>query len=571
MFQTRPWDGEGPALGRIPHDTRGGEASFKLDLFHCWKVGLGRDLTGSTIMYLALAGKFDDPLEPHEPRNVPARLERAHGSFRLWCLANHKTASCRSFTKYNMMAPDLVSFPWFNAKGSDNTLVTRWLLWFLRAMPPDPGQIYLAMQQCLNSATVFFDLLHTHPLWLEPACARRAQHHLSVMLRGYKYCAAESHRKGVFAFGLKPKLHSLHHVNKDLLRQLRRKLPLILNPMIFSCEANEDAVGRLSRLARKAQAIESQPRCGPTTPVPSPSHSRFMEEQAEPSRAGSDESGREPGGMNVVAEPGQLRERRSAHLRAFLQDGWLADQELTAMAQGIVEDATDDGDFNPETLLDLPDMFWELGPGDVLCILEEACCRPYGHLILLLEKPHFVHAKYAAFCAVECTKAYRDSDLDFLGDNFLFSYKVVGHSQDGYALLGWHYNGINKRPEGSLQRAEFYMAPSELRQCFSHLVMCHVLRDMTRQRGKWALSTALRAALCWACPLCPQGLGETPPLPGWQSQPICTSVIICFWQRYLLTLSPQQHVSAFLPRIKADEALPTVLRAELLRCHWVVL
>eukprot|EP00439_Symbiodinium_sp_Y106_P000021 s4575_g1.t1 len=342
MFQTRPWDGEGPALGRIPHDTRGGEASFKLDLFHCWKVGLGRDLTGSTIMYLALAGKFDDPLEPHEPRNVPARLERAHGSFRLWCLANHKTASCRSFTKYNMMAPDLVSFPWFNAKGSDNTLVTRWLLWFLRAMPPDPGQIYLAMQQCLNSATVFFDLLHTHPLWLEPACARRAQHHLSVMLRGYKYCAAESHRKGVFAFGLKPKLHSLHHVNKDLLRQLRRKLPLILNPMIFSCEANEDAVGRLSRLARKAQAIESQPRCGPTTPVPSPSHSRFMEEQAEPSRAGSDESGREPGGMNV-------------------------------------------------------DMFWELGPGDVLCILEEACCRPYGHLIL----PHFVHAKYAAFCAVE--------------------------------------------------------------------------------------------------------------------------------------------------------------------------
>ena len=121
-------------------------------------------------------------------------------------------------------------------------------------MPPDPGQIYLAMQQCLNSATVFFDLLHTHPLWLEPACARRAQHHLSVMLRGYKYCAAESHRKGVFAFGLKPKLHSLHHVNKDLLRQLRRKLPLILNPMIFSCEANEDAVGRLSRLARKVSA-----------------------------------------------------------------------------------------------------------------------------------------------------------------------------------------------------------------------------------------------------------------------------------------------------------------------------
>ena len=254
MFQQTPWVGQAPPLGRIPHDSRGGEASFKLDLFHCWKVGLGRDLVGSSIMYLALAGKFDDPNSPEDPCNVPARLERAHGSFRLWCLANHKTASCRSFTKFNMMAPDLSSFPWFNAKGSDTTLATHWLLWFLRAMPPDPQRIYLAMQQCFNSAIVFFDLLHSHGLWLHPPCAQRAQHHLSVMLRGYKFCAAESHRSGVFAYGLKPKIHALHHVNKELLRQLRLKVPLVLSPMIYSCESNEDNVGRISRLARRVSS-----------------------------------------------------------------------------------------------------------------------------------------------------------------------------------------------------------------------------------------------------------------------------------------------------------------------------
>ena len=253
LFQQAPWD-EAPPLSSIPHDSRGGEASFKLDLFHCWKVGLGRDMVGSSIMYLALAGKFDDPCSPDEPCNVPARLERAHGSFKLWCLANHKTASCRSFTKFNMMAPDLSSFPWFNGKGSDTTLVTHWLLWFLRAMPPDPKRIYHAMQQTLSSAIVFFDLVHSHGLWLEPLCAQRAQHHLSVMLRGYKFCAAESFRSGVIAYGLKPKLHSMHHVNKDLLRQLRLKLPLILNPMMFSCESNEDMVGRISRLARRVSA-----------------------------------------------------------------------------------------------------------------------------------------------------------------------------------------------------------------------------------------------------------------------------------------------------------------------------
>ena len=92
MFQTRPWDGEGPALGRIPHDTRGGEASFKLDLFHCWKVGLGRDLTGSTIMYLALAGKFDDPLEPHEPRK--RACETREGARKLPALVFGESQDC---------------------------------------------------------------------------------------------------------------------------------------------------------------------------------------------------------------------------------------------------------------------------------------------------------------------------------------------------------------------------------------------------------------------------------------------------------------------------------------------
>ncbi|CAE7491571.1 osm1, partial [Symbiodinium microadriaticum] len=46
LFQQAPWD-EAPPLSSIPHDSR-------------------RDMVGSSIMYLALAGKFDDPCSPDE-------------------------------------------------------------------------------------------------------------------------------------------------------------------------------------------------------------------------------------------------------------------------------------------------------------------------------------------------------------------------------------------------------------------------------------------------------------------------------------------------------------------------
>ena len=52
-------------------------------------------------------------------------------------------------------------------------------------------------------------------------------------------------------FVLYPNLHGLHHIVKDIEKAMQRGAPLILNPLIFNCEPNEDVVGKTSRLSRR--------------------------------------------------------------------------------------------------------------------------------------------------------------------------------------------------------------------------------------------------------------------------------------------------------------------------------
>ena len=55
-------------------------------------------------------------------------------------------------------------------------------------------------------------------------------------------------------FGTKPKFHGLHHVSQEMLHALRGGAEWILSPLAFSCESNEDMVGKVSRLARRVSA-----------------------------------------------------------------------------------------------------------------------------------------------------------------------------------------------------------------------------------------------------------------------------------------------------------------------------
>ena len=193
-FVEAPWDeNSAPSLSQIPFDALCPGKVFALDPFHCWKVGTGRDVCGSGIVVLARLGYFD--FEEGCTQNIDDRLDRAHSCFRLWCLGNQKTAALRSFTKYNLLCNNQSCFAWGNFKGSDTSLVTQWLLFYLTVHSSSfelaHQKLRSTLVQILNSALVMWKIMHGHGVWLDPACGRRLQHHILRALRGYKVAARE--------------------------------------------------------------------------------------------------------------------------------------------------------------------------------------------------------------------------------------------------------------------------------------------------------------------------------------------------------------------------------------------
>ena len=118
----------------------------------------------------------------------------------------------------------------------------------------DPTELFEAMKQTLQSALLMLRILYSHGLWLSRKCARRVQHHMLRYLRGYKVCADMCAKIPVAGFGLKPKYHSMHHICMEIAFQLTSGAMLVLSPLAFNCEGNEDAVGRVCRVARRVSA-----------------------------------------------------------------------------------------------------------------------------------------------------------------------------------------------------------------------------------------------------------------------------------------------------------------------------
>lgn len=98
---------------------------------------------------------------------------------------------------------------------------------------------------------------------------------------------------------------------------------------------------------------------------------------------------------------------------------------------------------------------------------------------------------------------------------------------------------------------------------------------MLECQSSWSLTTAARAVfksaeLCWSNDEMGfiSGVEES-----WETAPICTSVVISFWQRYLCKYArctAQSQMSAILKwmPVKADRGLPGELIAAMQKCGW---
>ena len=222
-------------------------------MFHVIKHGLARELSASAVMWLAHHGYWDGE---GDTRNLPDRLERAYARYRLWCTVEGKTTSLKRFSIANFYATK-GRFPILGGKGSDTTLVLMFVQWFLRLQFQGDVQanrnVLMAMLQSAEGFLTYMGICHSHDMWLPPLCAIVAMQQGLRALRGYAFCARACMNMATpkRLFGMRPKFDSLVHCVFEFRRVLRLCHKHILNPCIWNYEANEDWIGRASRISRR--------------------------------------------------------------------------------------------------------------------------------------------------------------------------------------------------------------------------------------------------------------------------------------------------------------------------------
>jgi len=131
---------------------------------------------------------------------------------------------------------------------------------------------------------------------------------------------------------------------------------------------------------------------------------------------------------------------------------------------------------------------------------------------------------------------------------------------------------------------EVWQSPLELRRSFRVDLMEHVVADMKNQEADWSFRTAARALLTRPSDLrrSKRGRSLREIQDCWDIDPICTSVVVVFWQRYLLRFAQEaacQHFPAqpqdpaklilkWMP-LKSDGVLPGALTQVMHECGWV--
>lgn len=123
------------------------------------------------------------------------------------------------------------------------------------------------------------------------------------------------------------------------------------------------------------------------------------------------------------------------------------------------------------------------------------------------------------------------------------------------------------------EAVEVWQSPAEIRSQLSMECIRDVLTDMVSCEASWSLTTAARAVFKSA------KLSRRKDLLGkvqgyWDSAPICTSVVIAFWQRYLCSFAratgqrETDLIMKWMP-LKADRVLPGELLSTMRKCGWV--
>ena len=240
-FQEGPSEWPSP-FQIVPHTEGKFGELWAFDIFHCWHLGLSRNLLGGALALLS---------EQMSAGNVDDRFAELSAHYKQWCEANKLCARIQKLTKECISWPTTSSFPvgsWH--KGDLSTVLMKFLEAFLieHDFPDEP--LLKLVKEAAVSINAAIRILYHGQLWLSPDECRAAAENGLRFLRRYSQLTIESYHRSKNLFMLPPKAHVIQKLFIRLLNSAECGISH-LNLLATATQQDEDFIGRPSRLARR--------------------------------------------------------------------------------------------------------------------------------------------------------------------------------------------------------------------------------------------------------------------------------------------------------------------------------
>ena len=241
---TDEWAEPSP-LCRIAHPDGQMGSMWMFDTFHTWHLGVAKAFLGS---FLALLSE----LQPGG--NIDDRFASLSDAYIAWCKLHRRRRHVTRLSKELIGWPSTTQFP--NGAWHKGDLSSTLMAWVQHRFENEgaawPPMLKLAGESA-KLANSFLKTLYNSEAWLTPTNARFAGSQCLDFLKNYAALAKAACEERRPLWILQPKHHALHHLAIYLLDGCSRGH--VLNCLCFSTQADEDFIGRPSRLARRVTAM----------------------------------------------------------------------------------------------------------------------------------------------------------------------------------------------------------------------------------------------------------------------------------------------------------------------------
>ena len=241
MGVREPWEATPLFLRHLPVDLAHPATHFQGDPWHTIHLGIGRGFITSTVC-LAL-------------QLVPMRLMEEKWDW----LTNHYFNFCKvekHQPHVTKISPTLMGYSdaggpngmWH--KGALTTTLMKWLEKLLPDLQMQPNSPLEKAHRAAVQLNRMFSFLFNAGFFLDREEGLYASHLGKEWITSYKELAEITFARGWAMYPLLPKAHAFEHI---ILRMRREAMAhhLTINPLVVGCQADEDLVGRISRLSRR--------------------------------------------------------------------------------------------------------------------------------------------------------------------------------------------------------------------------------------------------------------------------------------------------------------------------------